>query len=282
MKHSVRIRVESGDFARVIDPGDLGHFDSVVERLSRIVHKRVLSGFQVVQESMLVGSRIAIIAHRDPIFVDAEDLREDERCARFAGDGRDGRIGDRSTGKLAVLRLRHVSHKTMVLPVCASIETYNFAFLADTLSIDGVRAGGGIDSNETVALVAGQEVAGHLSIAGVLTYDVAVVVNPKGSRGRPSVGNKRLYRSVSQEEGIPVSIRADYIIGAIDSERQRCDTPVDVEKRNSSENIAKEVVESPVVIDVKSDSNSSVERPFRLVPVATLVPLFGPSMSRNV
>jgi len=33
---------------------------------------------------MLAGSGIAIIAHRDLIFVDAEDLREDERCARFA------------------------------------------------------------------------------------------------------------------------------------------------------------------------------------------------------
>jgi len=146
----------------------------------------------------------------------------------------------------------------MVLPVCAYIETHNFAFLADTLSIDSVRAGGGLNFNETVTLVAWQEEAGHLSTAGVLTYDVAVVVNPKGRRGRPSAGNKRLYRSVSHEEGIPVTIRADYVIGAIDSECHRCDTPVDVEKRNGSENIAKEVVESPVVIDVKSDSNSSV------------------------
>jgi len=67
---------------------------------------------------------------------------------------------------------------------------------------------------------------------------------PKAVAADPPPGNKRLYRSVSDEEGIPVTIRADYVIGATDSERHRCDTPVDVEKRNGSENIAEEVVES--------------------------------------
>src|SRR6516165_5810820 len=80
VKHSVRIRVESGDLARVIDPSDLRHFDSVVKRLGRVVQKRVLSGSQVVQESMLASSGIAIIAHRYPLVVDAKNLREDERC----------------------------------------------------------------------------------------------------------------------------------------------------------------------------------------------------------
>jgi hypothetical protein len=145
----------------------------------------------------------------------------------------------------------------MLLPVCAYIETHNSAFLADTLRLDNIRAGGGIDSNETVALMAGQEEPGHLTTGGPI-YHAAVVVNPKGNRRRASAGIQGLYLIISQEEGIPVSIRADYVTSAIDSERHRRGTRVDIENHNGSEDIPKEVVESPIVVDVKSDSNSSV------------------------
>jgi hypothetical protein len=159
---------------------------------------------------------------------------------------------------LAVPGPIQVSNKTMVLAICPYVETHNFAFLADTLCVDNVRAGGAIDSNETVALAAGQEEPGHLTTNGVLTYDVAIVVDPKGSRRRPSAGDKYLYLIVSHEEGISVSIGANYVINAIDSERHRCRAPIDVQKLHGSENIAKEVVESPVVIDIESHGNSSV------------------------
>src|SRR5215469_959316 len=235
VKHTVRVRVESGEIARVVDPGDLRDFDSVVECFGRIVHKRVLARVQVVKESMLAGSRIAIIAHRDSAVVDAEDLRKDKGCTGFACNGRNGRINDRSTGELAVSRLKNVSCKTMILPVYAYIKAHNLPCLIDALGVDHVWAGGTIDSNETLAFVVAQEESGCLTNDGVLTYDVAVIVNSKGSRRRPSARNKRLQIAASQEKGIPVSIRTDQATGTIGSERHRLGAPIDVEKCNGSD-----------------------------------------------
>ena len=106
MEDPVGIRVEAGDLARIGDARDLRHLHAVVERLAGIVQERVLAGVGVVDEPVLAGGRVAVVAHGDSLVVDREDLREDERGAGLARNRRDHRVGDRRTRDHAVRRVR--------------------------------------------------------------------------------------------------------------------------------------------------------------------------------
>ena len=64
MSDPVCVRIESSDLARVADAGNLGHLNTIVKLLGRIVQEGVQPGVCVVKIPVLADRGIAVITHR--------------------------------------------------------------------------------------------------------------------------------------------------------------------------------------------------------------------------
>ena len=81
VKDAIGVRIETRDFARVINARNLGDFDSVIERCIRVVQEGISPGIGVEEVAVLAGGGVAVVTHRNPLIVNSENLGEHERGA---------------------------------------------------------------------------------------------------------------------------------------------------------------------------------------------------------
>ena len=98
VKVPIGIGVEPGDIARVVDPRDLGdlplRYWNIAFGSSKKVYDLVIG---VIEVAVLAGGRVTVVAHRDSLIVDPEDLGEDEGGTGFTRDFGNGRVDDRGS-----------------------------------------------------------------------------------------------------------------------------------------------------------------------------------------
>ena len=118
-------------------PVILRHYDAITVLLRRVVQESVNTGVCVVKETVLAGSAVAVISHRDPAVVDSEVLGKPR-----PGLGRDAGnrwIGNRSSRKVAGYRAGRIAHEAVGLSVRADIKADQKPVAVDSLRIDKVR-----------------------------------------------------------------------------------------------------------------------------------------------
>lgn len=106
---------------------------------------------------MLAGRGVAVVADCDAIVIDSKDLREHERGARFSRDRRNCWVGNRDARQHSIDGGPERSGEPMDLSVQTDVKAHDEAVVVDALRVDDVRTRGGVDCDETLTRVIGEE-----------------------------------------------------------------------------------------------------------------------------